>query len=425
MPAQIVGALKCQTDSYLRSFETECLECKDVGNGKYEVVLADTVLFPTGGGQLNDTGTINGVINVLDVKRRDLVPVHVVDEEVQVGSKVLVDVNWERRFDAMQQHSGQHLLSARADKLLNWKTVGWSFGYAWCTVELDCNGKQPNPEDIRTLQVDIQRIIDEGIKFSVLDKSMYDQLSSKESERVKELDVDGISAKAVGSLRWIHIDSIDLNACCGTHVNNSTDLKSVVLSPVTEKVRGKNYRLSFRFGDRARRYLQEQFLTNVEIAKSLKCKQQDIVEMVNRLQIQLKDVMKQSSSFGKSLIPYLSADIAKQVELSDNKILAYADFEIQDNQWINSFVFDLATGFDPTGESCLLVALGSNPVSVFILGNSEKVQSLSEHITSCYEDIKGGYQPKLKRWQGKIKGSETSWFSKVVKEKNISVFKQQ
>jgi hypothetical protein len=147
--------------------------------------------------------------------------------------------------------------------------------------------------------------------------------------------------------------------------------------------------------------------------------------MVNRLQIQLKDVMKQSSSFGKSLIPYLSADIAKQVELSDNKILAYADFEIQDNQWINSFVFDLATGFDPTGESCLLVALGSNPVSVFILGNSEKVQSLSEHITSCYEDIKGGYQPKLKRWQGKIKGSETSWFSKVVKEKNISVFKQQ
>jgi Ser-tRNA(Ala) deacylase AlaX len=103
-------SLKCQKDSYLRSYRSRVASCRpaeNVGNGegKYEVVLDDTVLFPEGGGQPYDRGTINGV-EVLRVLRRGAVAVHFTEEPLEEGAEVEMEVDWNRRFDHMQQHSG-------------------------------------------------------------------------------------------------------------------------------------------------------------------------------------------------------------------------------------------------------------------------------------------------------------------------------
>ncbi|CAI8057506.1 Alanyl-tRNA editing protein Aarsd1 [Geodia barretti] len=121
-------SLKCQKDSYLRSYRSRVASCRPAepvgkGEGKYEVVLDDTVLFPEGGGQPYDRGAvsrkkdhsgvnaakpylqINGV-EVLRVLRRGAVAVHFTEEPLEEGAEVEVEVDWNRRFDHMQQHSG-------------------------------------------------------------------------------------------------------------------------------------------------------------------------------------------------------------------------------------------------------------------------------------------------------------------------------
>ncbi|GME79083.1 unnamed protein product [Ambrosiozyma monospora] len=153
----IVGALACQKDSYLKQLITRvvsCTESKPVpvtstsSSGKkskkkskqqqsapsepaktvYEVEFEDTVLFPEGGGQPSDSGTITLIneegksvtepttIPVHSIQRVGLRAIHMCPEPLTVGQKVLLKVDWRRRFDFMQQHTGQHLLSAILDR---------------------------------------------------------------------------------------------------------------------------------------------------------------------------------------------------------------------------------------------------------------------------------------------------------------------
>jgi misacylated tRNA(Ala) deacylase len=101
MIATNVGSLRCQTDSYLTKLCTKVVSCNFV-NEKYEVILQDTILFPTGGGQPHDLGTINN-IPVISIERRALQCIHFLNSPLQVHSTVQVVLDWERRLDHMQQ----------------------------------------------------------------------------------------------------------------------------------------------------------------------------------------------------------------------------------------------------------------------------------------------------------------------------------
>jgi len=129
-----LGGLHCQRDSYAQTCEAEVARCSKAAakaskrfpeaQDLFAIVLSDTVLFPEGGGQPNDVGTIDGV-QVVDVQRIQGECVHFVKEELAVGKKVKVQVDWGVRFDHMQHHSGQHLLSAIITKELGFKTTSW------------------------------------------------------------------------------------------------------------------------------------------------------------------------------------------------------------------------------------------------------------------------------------------------------------
>ena len=123
----VVGALACQRNSFLfKGFKTEVLSCTETTSKdkpKYEVELKDTILFPEGGGQPSDSGyfkIINDevevaepvLIPVLSVIRKGLHAIHHINEKIESGTKIEVIVDEEKRMDHMQQHSGQHLLSA-------------------------------------------------------------------------------------------------------------------------------------------------------------------------------------------------------------------------------------------------------------------------------------------------------------------------
>ena len=116
----------CQRNSYLKELKSVVLSCKSV-SGKYHVILDDTVLFPEGGGQPDDRGKI-GDIDVEKVFRDGNQAIHVTSMPVKENEPYVCSIDWSRRFDHMQQHSGQHL-SAVADRKYGFKTTSWDLGY--------------------------------------------------------------------------------------------------------------------------------------------------------------------------------------------------------------------------------------------------------------------------------------------------------
>ncbi|KAJ1939991.1 hypothetical protein EC988_007162 [Linderina pennispora] len=132
-----VGLLSCQQQPFLKTLDTHVVSCSDGPNadGLYEVELEDTVIFPEGGGQPADTGSISGIA-VRSAKRDGLRAIHYTESPVATGAAVQVSVDFARRLDHMQQHSGQHLLSAVLEREHGLDTVSWSMGDRSSHVEL-------------------------------------------------------------------------------------------------------------------------------------------------------------------------------------------------------------------------------------------------------------------------------------------------
>ena len=128
--------LSCQTQSHLRTLSTELISCMKLPTGDFGLELADTVLYPEGGGQPADHGTIDGVSIRHVEKHSDGRVLHHAERSLPLGP-VQVEVDWGRRFDHMQQHSGQHLLTAIVQEDLGLATTSFHLGAIQSHIELD------------------------------------------------------------------------------------------------------------------------------------------------------------------------------------------------------------------------------------------------------------------------------------------------
>ncbi|CAI5728614.1 unnamed protein product [Peronospora destructor] len=270
------GALACQRNSSLRSLRTAVHACHELvvpatkktkAHRFYELELCDTVLFPEGGGQPWDTGNINGVLvdQVYVKDGRCLHRVPVKDEEQAPfveGQEVAVNVDWARRFDHMQQHSAQHLFSAISGKY-GYDTTTWSLGEERCSVELvpmdrasvssttaedgKIASKDKNVISAEVLQT-IENAVNEAIVAGLTVTPLFAKPGTDEWNKIASKFKPGEMPKA---MRMVTIDGLDMNPCCGTHVQNLAQLQSLrVLS--TEYARGAT-RVWFVAGDRVNR----------------------------------------------------------------------------------------------------------------------------------------------------------------------------
>lgn len=123
-------------DPYLRSFSARVLTSDKDEQGRFYVVLDRTAFYPTGGGQPHDTGTLNG-IHVYDVEEADGEVRHYIEEPVDIHHEITGEIDWERRFDHMQQHAGQHILSAAFEEMFGYQTVSFHLGQKICSIDLD------------------------------------------------------------------------------------------------------------------------------------------------------------------------------------------------------------------------------------------------------------------------------------------------
>lgn len=305
----------CQKNSYLQSLKTKVIACDladlELTNGGkksmhtvYKVVLEDTVLFPEGGGQPDDRGTVNG-IPVLRVVRREGNAVHYISSPTTVGEVVELKVDWERRYDHMQQHSGQHLITAIAEDEFSWHTTSWNLGEDVSYIELDA------PAGIKAHDVaKLETLVNEKIKDCV---PVRVDLYEPGSEGLKSVRTRLKLPEGEGdTIRVVTIDGIDSNTCCGTHVSNLSHLQVIKLL-YTEKGKQGKTNLYFVVGNRVLKYLDKAVQREKALNVLLKCGPEQHGAMAEKLSKSLKLANKNALSLLRDLA-VAEAKLFKQLD---------------------------------------------------------------------------------------------------------------
>jgi len=257
-------------DSYQRDFSAQVLSCEPEAHGTtpaWAVVLDCTALYPTSGGQPNDLGKL-GDANVLDVRDEGEDIVHVVDRELPLAS-VQGCLDWARRFDHMQQHTGQHLISAMFQERYGRPTVSFHLGAEICTIDL--RGPEPTEEILEGAERAANQVVSEDRPITV----RYGT-----AEQFAELGVRK-EVQRSGILRAIEIEGADLQPCGGTHVKSTAQI-GVVLVRRCSKMR-QDWRVEFVCGRRVARVARHDCQLLHRTAEELGCAPDDVPASVQRL----------------------------------------------------------------------------------------------------------------------------------------------
>ena len=225
-------------DPHLTEFDATITGVEPLSDGRAGVRLDRTAFYPTSGGQPFDVGTLNDsrVVDVIDGNDGDVV--HVVEGAWEAGARVRGRVDWARRFDHMQQHTGQHILSAAFDRLLSARTESFHLGADAATIDL---AKELTPAEIARAEADANRIVWENRPVHI---KFVDAAEAAKLPLRKEPAREGL-------LRLIEVDDYDLSACGGTHVRQ-TGAIGIIAVTGWERFRGGS-RIGFVCGGRALR----------------------------------------------------------------------------------------------------------------------------------------------------------------------------
>jgi misacylated tRNA(Ala) deacylase len=440
----VVGALACQKDSYLQTLETEVVSCTEyippapiTTNGKskpqkkstdpskalenssattstsYLIEFADSVLFPEGGGQPTDHGYLTpllkqevkaGKIEIKFLQRHGLRCVAFSPQPLDPGTKVRQDVDWKRRWDHMQQHTGQHVLSAIMDGLSEpLETLGWGMGSAgeWNYVELP---RKPSLEELQRIKEKCSQVIRDALPITVETPE-----GDVKSDSLPE-DYD----KESGVIRHVKIEGLDVNPCCGTHLRSSAHVGIILLGHIAS-IRGTNCRLYFACGDRAIAMATEALgsLRNIGVSLSAGSKPEDVEGGVKRLGEQLAESRRREKRLLAEIAKFEGERIKKELEDGKN---AWSYRPMEGFEFLNQVTFEVK---EYLKERAVVLVSGEvkGTGSILILGPKDVVESLAAKVKDVVSTAKGG--GKGEKWQGKVtewKKGEIEALEKAVKE---------
>lgn len=286
-------------DAYGREFDASVVRVEDRGDVR-AVWLDRTAFYPTSGGQPFDTGALGGGA-VIDVVDADDDIVHVVQGEVPLvpGQPVRGVINWERRFDHMQQHTGQHMLSAAIARLSGVPTVSFHLGKEAATIDL---ARELSSAELAAAENEANRVIWE------------DRLVTVRYAEAEEAGAQGLrkpSARS-GTLRLVEIDAFDLSACGGTHVARTGGV-GVITVRGWERFRG-GQRVEFHCGGRA--LVAARQLRDIVGAavRGLSVLPSDVPEAIGRLQAEAREQQRLVSNLRSDLAAYRAAAYVASAE---------------------------------------------------------------------------------------------------------------
>lgn len=294
------------TDPYLREFDATLVDTVS-HEGRTALVLDRTAFYPTSGGQPHDVGAFGdvGIVDVVDAEDGRIL--HIADRAPS-STALHGTIDWTRRFDHMQQHTGQHVLSAAFDRLLGARTESFHMGVESSTIDL---GREVSGPEIARVEADANRIVWENrpvtIRFAGPDEIASLRLRKE--------------PKREGTLRLIDVQDYDLSACGGTHVLQTGAIGLIAVAAV-ERFRGGS-RITFVCGGRA---LASYHLLRDAVAGSVRALSvlpPDLPGAIERLQTDAKHLRRQVRDFQVTVAGQEADQLAAEaVEIGGRLVVA-------------------------------------------------------------------------------------------------------
>lgn len=286
-------------DAYQKEFEASVLSKSD-SRGMKTVVLDRTLFYPASGGQPADKGFLGGA-EVVDVVEEEGIILHVVNGEIGTQERISGKIDWDRRFDHMQQHTGQHILSQSLLRSIEAMTVGFHLGADYATIDLD--KADISDDDVRRTE----RIAN-GVVFSNRDVHIGQVMHESEGSLPLRKP-----PKKTGTVRVVEIEGFDRIACCGTHVRKTGEV-GIVKVVRMERYKGGT-RVTFRCGGRALKDYQDKTDILGEVCRMMTAGQEDVLSSLNRWKDEVKSVSKKIRSLREELLGY---EVGRLVEEAEN-----------------------------------------------------------------------------------------------------------
>ncbi|MBN2495132.1 MAG: alanyl-tRNA editing protein [Deltaproteobacteria bacterium] len=290
------GERRYEDDAYCRSLRARVLSCQPVEGG-FEVELTDTVLYPEGGGQPSDAGRIGDQPVLAVTRASDGRVLHRLARPVE--GEVEVELDWPRRYDHMQQHTAQHVLTSLALSELGWATTAFHLGPQRSDLELAADGL--DLEALSPLASRANQVIRQArpVRAFWVERDELERLPVR-----SRILPEGLS----GPLRLVEIEGVDLNTCCGTHVASTAELQAIALVG-TERLRGGT-RVFFLSGGRLLAEVDRAVAQHKALNDLLSCGPADHPAAVSRLQAAIRDAGLQKRRLEAELAEELAARLA-------------------------------------------------------------------------------------------------------------------
>lgn len=256
-----------QNDSYLRCFSATVLSCEPAENS-WEIVLDETAFYPEGGGQPADCGSLNDA-QVLDVRNRADEVVHITNAPLAPGTRVTGKLDFARRFDHMQQHSGEHLVSGLIHAAYGFENVGFHLGTEAVVIDISGPLGIADAEKIERAANEVV-FADLPLQVTYPDKEALQALAYRSKIAIE------------GQVRIVTIPTADTCACCGTHVARTGEIGFIKLCSAQSYKGGT--RITMLCGRRAVEFAMREHAQVAAISALLSAKQPEIVPAVERLQ---------------------------------------------------------------------------------------------------------------------------------------------
>lgn len=275
-------------DPYRKNFHAEVVSQESNGKGRWRLILDKTGFYPESGGQPCDIGTIDGV-PVLSVYEEGSTIFH--ELETPLDKKhVEAQIDFERRFDHMQQHSGQHILSASFRTLTEYETIAFHLGKNESTIDLRTDSFT------HELLEQVEHLANQIVMENRHIESRFFSRNEVEIHYLKKVPEDQ------EKIRMVHVTDFDLSACCGTHPFRTGELGLIKIIN-TEKHRG-GMRVTFVCGYRALKYIQIEHFTVQNMFKKLKTNQSLAIDKLDAIFADLEDQKKKHRKYYQETVLY-------------------------------------------------------------------------------------------------------------------------
>ena len=364
-------------DVYKKEFTAKVLECREAKKG-FHIILDESAFYPEGGGQPSDAGYLNDV-KVKEVHEKDGELLHYTDKPLEAGTEVQGRIDWARRFDLMQQHSGEHMVSGLIHEAYGYDNVGFHMGSD--TITVDLNG----PLDEAQL-AEIERKTNEKIWEDTEVKILYPT-----AEELEKIDYRS-KKELTGQVRIVEFPGVDICACCAPHVDRTGEIGNIKLVDMVSYKGGE--RITMLSGSRALTDHQQKEESVKKISALLCAKDTEVAEAVEKLKEEQLDLKNQVSALKQKLLAYQ----AKEIDVTPELVKVF-DSELSGNEPRELMNLLLERG----AKICAIFAGNDEEGYRYVIGShSEDVRVISKKLNEAFQG-RGGGKPQMV--QGSLKGT--------------------